>query len=131
MEERVKIEMEMLRTKYPNLEISDDGNWIHIPSYSLPNGWNLASTGVAFQIPVSYPGTPPYGIYAPVGLLFQEERPKSYTDPAPTQPPFPGTWGIFSWAPSDGQWLPKADPVAGSNLLNWVRGFTSRFREGI
>lgn len=129
MEERVQIEIGMLRTRYPDLKISQDERWICIPSYSLPVGWKLSSADVAFQIPVGYPGTPPYGIYVPIGLFFQEKRPKNYTEPAPSQPPFAGTWGIFSWQP--GQWLPKVDPISGSNLLNWVIGFADRFREGI
>ncbi len=130
MEERVKIEIEMLRTRYPDLEISQDEKWVRIPSYSLPADWKPQATDVCFQIPVGYPGAPPYGIYVPVGLLFQDKHPaNSYTEPAPAQPPFPGTWAIFSWQPV--QWFPKAEPVSGSNLLNWVIGFMERFREGI
>lgn len=131
MDERVKIEIEMLRARYPNLEISPDERWVLVPSYPLPLDWNLSSADVVFQIPIGYPGTPPYGIYVPAGLLFQENRPKNYTEPAPSQPPFAGTWGIFSWQSQDGKWYPKADPIAGSNLLNWVIGFMDRFREGI
>jgi hypothetical protein len=129
VEERVKIEIGMLRIRYPDLKISQDERWICVPSYPLSTGWNPSLTDVAFQIPVGYPGTPPYGIYVPVGLLFQEKHPNNYTEPAPSQPPFTGKWGIFSWQP--GQWLPKADPVSGSNLLNWVMGFADRFREGV
>jgi len=131
MDERVKIEIEMLRARYPDLQVSPDERWFLVPSYPLPPGWKLSSTNIAFQIPVGYPGTPPYGIYVPVGLLFQEKRPNNYTEPAPSQPPFTGRWGIFSWQPKDGKWFSKADPVAGSNLLNWVIGFTDRFREGV
>jgi len=131
VDERVKIEIEMLRARYPDLQVSPDERWVLVPSYPLPPGWKLSSTSVAFQIPVGYPGTPPYGIYVPVGLLFQEKRPNNYTEPAASQPPFAGNWGIFSWQPQDSKWFSRADPVTGSNLLNWVIGFTDRFREGI
>jgi hypothetical protein len=130
MEERIEKELALLRQRYSNLEYKEEGRWIRIPSYPLPEGWNRSSTEVAFQIPVVYPGTPPYGIYTPAGLLFNGERPNNYTEPGPTQPPFPGTWGIFSWSPADGQWRPTVDLTTGSNLLNWVMGFADRFRQG-
>jgi hypothetical protein len=129
MEDRVKIEIDMLRERYPGIEISQDERWVLLPSYPFPVGWKPSSADVAFQIPVGYPGVPPYGIYVPIGLLFQDKRPNNYTEPAPSQPPFTGKWGIFSWQPN--QWFPKADPVSGSNLLNWVIGFRDRFREGV
>lgn len=130
MEERITQELALLRTRYPELEYKEDGRWIRIPSFPLPGGWNRTSTDVSFQIPVGYPGTPPYGIYTPVGLLFNGAPPGEYREPAPTQPPFEGTWGIFSWQPDTGQWRPAANLTAGSNLLNWTVGFGDRFRQG-
>ena len=130
MQERITQELGMLRQRWPELEHKEDGHWVRIPSYPLPEGWNRASTEVVFQIPVGYPGVPPYGIYVSAGLMFAGVRLANYTEPAPTQPPFPGTWGIFSWTPADGQWRPAADITAGSNLLNWIIGFADRFREG-
>jgi hypothetical protein len=129
MEERIKKELDLLRKRYPDLEYREDGHWIRIPAYSLPAGWNRSSTDVAFQIPVGYPGTPPYGIYVPAGLMFKGNKPNNYQEPAQNQPPFEGSWGIFSWRPRD-QWRATANLVTGSNLLNWVMGFADRFREG-
>lgn len=129
MDERIKKELELLRRRNPELEYKEEGRWIRIPSYPLPKGWNRVSTDVAFQIIAGYPGAPPYGIYVPAGLLFNQGRPDNYTEPAQTQPPFPGTWGVFSWQ-VDGQWRATTDLVTGSNLLNWVMGFADRFREG-
>jgi len=128
--ERIQQELVILRSRWPDLEYRDEGQWVRIPSYTLPQGWNRSATDAAFQIPVAYPGTPPDGFYIPVGLLFGGVRPENYTEPAPTQPPFSGTWGVFSWHLGDGQWFPKADPMSGSNLLNWVIGFAERFRLG-
>jgi len=132
MEERIKEELTLIRQQFPDAEYHEEGHWVRIPSYPLPEGWNRSSTEVAFQIPVDrgYPGTPPYGIYVPVSLRFQGARPDNYTEPASNQPPFSGTWGIFSWTPADGQWRPTADLRKGSNLLNWILGFADRFREG-
>lgn len=128
MEDRIRQELEHLRTRY-KVELVEEGRWARVASYPLPAGWNRTATDVAFQIPVGYPGTPPYGIYVPSGVLFNDEPPDNYKEPAPSQPPFGGTWGLFSWQP-DGPWLATADIVSGSNLLNWVMGFAARFREG-
>lgn len=130
MLERIEAELALLRSRYPRLEYQATGQWIRIPSYTLPDGWSQKATDVAFQIPPAYPGTPPYGIHTPVGLTFNGARPDNYVEPAQTAPPFPGTWGVFSWAPADGEWRPTGDIVSGSNLTNWTQGFADRFREG-
>ena len=84
-----------------------------------------------FQIPQGYPGAQPYGFYTLSGILFQGNRPDNYNEPAPSQPPFPGSWGmLFPWSPAPGQWRPTADLSTGSNLLNWAMGFVDRFRLG-
>ena len=131
MKERIEQELTLLRRHFPNLEYQEEGQWGRILSYPLPEDWSRTATDIAFQIPLAgYPGTPPYGIYTPSGLTFRGVRPDNYTDPAPSQPPYEGTWAIFSWSPEDGQWRATADLITGSNLLNWVLGFADRFREG-
>ena len=130
MDERIQQELVLLRGRWPNLEYRPDGHWIRIHGYPLPLGWNRSETDVAFQVPVGHPGTPPYGIYTPSGLTFNDQRPDNYVEPAQVQPPFGGTWGIFSWRPDDGEWRPTADLATGSNLLNWIVGFAGRFKEG-
>lgn len=129
MHERIEAELQLLRNRFPDMEYRPDGHWFRIPSYSLPEGWNRKLTEVAFLVPVGYPGTPPYGIYAPLDLLFNGARPDNFV-PAPNPPPFVGSWGIFSWTPAEGQWRPTADLQRGSNLLNFVMSFGDRFREG-
>lgn len=130
MQERIDQELALLRKRFPALEYVKEGQWIRIPSYPLPSGWSKSQVDVAFQIPAGYPGAPPYGIYTPIGLTFNGQKPDAYTDPAPTQPPFPGTWALFSWTWVDGQWRPTTDLLTGCNLQNWVLGFAYRFKEG-
>lgn len=129
-EERVAAEVELLRRVFPNLQYQPSGHWVLLPGYEMPTGWNMTASDVAFQVSVSYPGTPPYGLYAPSGLRFKEAVPANYSDPAGTQPPFPGRWAVFSWQPDDGQWTPHAEPAKGTNLVNWALGFAQRFRQG-
>jgi len=129
MQERIDQELILLRNRWPNLEYVKEGQWIRIPSHALPEGWNPSVIDVAFTIPVQYPGTPPYGIYAPAGLTYKGQQPDNYVV-APQQPPFGGTWWIFSWQPEPSQWRPTGNIVSGSNMVNWVIGFAERFRAG-
>jgi hypothetical protein len=122
-------ELALLRQRYTDVEYRTDGQWVRVGAYALPEGWNRDTTDVAFQIPPAYPGTPPYGIYVPTGLMFNGSRPNNYNEPAGTQPPFGGSWGVFSWSHTE-QWRATADLVTGANLLNWVMSFADRFREG-
>jgi hypothetical protein len=130
MEDRIEQELTLLRTRYADLQYVEEGRWVLIPAYPLPAKWNRTETDVAFQIKKGHPGDPPYGIYVPSGLLYESAPPKNYTEPAQTKPPFAGLWGILSWAPEKGQWRATADLATGSNLLNWVMGFSDRFKEG-
>ena len=107
MEERFAAELEMLRGRYPSLEVS--GRWVRIPGYPLPPGWNRKHTDIAFEVPAAFPGSPPSGIYTPSGLRYNDNPPNNYREPAPTSPPFPGSWGVFSWA-VDSDWRATGDP---------------------
>lgn len=129
MQERIQEELALLRKSYPDLEYVSSGQWVRIPRYPLAVGWNQEHTEVVFQIPAGYPGVHPYGIYVPSGLCFKGAQPKNYTEPAQTKPPFPGSWGIFSWQLDN--WSPSSKITAGSNLWNWVRSFSARFKEGV
>ena len=131
MQDRIEEELALLRRNFPALTYVPDGRWVRLPAYPLPAGWNRPATDVAFPIGVGYPGTPPYGIYVPEGLLFKDARPNNYSEPAGTQPPFGGVWGVFSWQPEDGHWRPGATVAAGTNLFVWVRGFADRFLQGV
>ena len=127
MQDRINQELVLLCQRWTGLEYRQDEHWIRIPEYQLPTGWNLSNTDVAFQIPVGYPGTPPYGICTPEGLLFNGQQPDDCASAEPT-PPFGGDWIRFSWQPES--WQPSVEISAGSNLLNWVVGFAERFRQG-
>ena len=130
MEKRIEQELSLLRRHHANLIYVAEGRWVKLPSYSMPPGWNRATTDVVFQFPNGYPTAPPYGIYVPSGLTFKEQNPNNYSDPAGTQPPFSGSWAVFSWAPQD-PWFATGDLTTGSNMLNWVLGFKERFAEGV
>lgn len=128
-EQRLVSELALLHGHYDGVKMQS--GWFLIPHYpTLIAGWNRSDTAVAFQAQSGHPGTPPYGIYVPVGIRFKDALPKNYQEPAGNRPPFEGEWGIFSWAPEDGHWRSVAVLTAGSNLLNYALGIAHRFREG-
>lgn len=126
MDDRVGLEMAILRRQFPAARL--ENRWVLVPGYPLPAGWSAAVTDTAFYIRDGYPGISPYAIYVPTGLRFTGQKPDSFNDPSEMQPPFGGTWAMFSWEAE--QWFAKADPNAGHNLLTWVNGFAKRFQEG-
>ncbi len=130
MPPRLAKELELLLRAFPDAK-HENASWVFIPRYPLPPGWNRECTDVAFQVPAGYPATPPYGIYVATGIRFGTAMPSSYTEPAGNQPPFPGTWAIFSWAPGDGEWqVPSTEIIGRASLLSFVRSFQVRFAEG-
>ena len=126
--ERVQDELRLLRQHYPDLEFQEDGTWVLIPKYSVPPGiWNRDEVAVCFQFPLGYPGNEPYGIYvSPKIELSQGGEVLNRTDTA--EPPFEGEWVKFSW--DIPEWHATADLQSGSNMLNFVLTFYSRFEEG-
>lgn len=129
MTPRGQAELGLLRAVWPGLHHQEAGDWVLLPDYPLPDGWPQTATDVAFQIPAGLPGQPPYAFYAK-GELSHEGRPLlnySYPVGAGTVP-FPGTWGVFSWAPET--WLPAEHAADGANLVDFARSFADRFAEG-
>ena len=125
---RIQAELTLIRQIFPDVVYQEEGRWVCLPSYPLPDGWNRATTDVAFEISDGYPAVPPYGFYVLTGIRFQGSTPGNFTDPASNQPPFAGTWGLFSWSPKE--WKPTGEVRRGSNLLQWSRGFADRLKEG-
>ncbi len=127
--ERIGAEISLLQRAFPSLEHRE--SWVRLPGVPLPEGWAPNVVDVAFQISDAFPVAPPYGIFVPAGLRFNGTMPVNYTEPAGSQPPFGGVWGLFSWSVADAaDWRPTASVEHGVNLLQWARGFAQRFAEG-
>lgn len=130
MDDRIKQELKLLKKEIPNLRYREEGRWIFIPAFRLPeNIWNKSETAVCFQILPAYPGEPPDGFYIEGGIRLKDtnEKPDNYEEP--TQTPFEGTWGRFSWQQNN-SWRATSDLTSGGNLLNFVRTFKDRLSEG-
>jgi hypothetical protein len=132
--DRVTTEIEHLRRSHPQAELHEfDGSmWVRIPNFQFPEPfiWNRTSDSLLFQIPVGFPGNPPYAFYVGRGIRLAASGavPQNFEENATT--PFTGDWSKFSWQ-DDGSWRPAADIFAGSNLASFVLTIADRLREAI
>jgi hypothetical protein len=133
MTDRLAKELAILKSVFPDAEFLDkESGWFRIPRFTVQHGgWKQSEVSVCFQVPAGYPGDAPYAFWVSplLRIAGTDAAPSNnYQEPSPT--PFPGIWGKFSWS-QDAGWKPGANPVAGSNLLNFVLTFRDRFREGV
>jgi len=130
MNERIKLEMGLIKKSYPNAEwlSNNDGGWVRILSYRLPNGiWDKGRVDLCFEVKNGYPAVAPYSFYVKGGIKLKNgETPQSYTITEET--PFGGQWGKFSWHHTE-SWKPTGDLVSGSNLSNFISSFIQRLSE--
>lgn len=128
---RIGEELELLLEVFPDLIYESKGNWFLIPNdlRALAVGWAPQPFPVAFHAQPKHPGQSPYGIYVCSDAQVGGVTPQRFTANAGQIPPFPGSWGVLSWA-IDGPWVPKEPAREGANLLNFALGFEERFRTG-
>ena len=132
LEERIGLELELLRSAYGEVEYQKVGeeHWFKVSAYKLSDGWKMngvsaQAISVAFRIVTSLTA-PPYGFLIPAGMKYCEQEPG--TAEAPPTVPFEGNWRLLSWAPEE--WVPTNDIHNGSNMLAWCRSFRQRMMEG-
>ena len=124
MADRVKEELDLLRSVYPDLEYKqvDGVHWVRLQAIEIPVGWSHQRVDVAFRIPGSA-GQAPYAFLVRPCLTLQDgSAVDRYTCPVAT--PWEGEWGQFSWSPEG--WVPTTDIRTGSNMLTFVRSFDDR-----
>jgi hypothetical protein len=130
MSDRIKAEVELARTLYPALDYRDEGHWIRVPNFKLPERWSKRQTELVFQFPqTGYPQSVFYGFYVESGLRFNGATPKNFTDPSPAKLPFAGAWAFFSGNPDP--WTPAPAIEDGSNVLSWLHSVSERFQQGV
>ena len=125
---RVSRELELVRGFYPEVQYLEDGRWVRLPRYQIPEGvWAIDEVEVCFQVPDSYPGQSPYAFYVQPSLrLIDGSVPDNFEITCATA--FAGSWGKFSWIME--LWQPTTDPEQGSNLIDFIRSCGYRLREG-
>ncbi|MFL6671858.1 MAG: hypothetical protein ACJ8LG_01040 [Massilia sp.] len=128
-EARLDEELQLLLSRYPGTRRI--GQWFLLPSLPLPAvGWDSETADLVLRVQPGYPAVAPYGFFVPAGLRIQGALPDNYQEPIGESVPFPGTWGMFSWAVDDGQWRPTATAKGGANLLNFAIGISVRLQQG-
>ena len=126
MTERIIQEIALLKEKYPNLVHGQNYDWVVIPDFPLPDGYNRQITKLLFLIPNTYPHTAPDCFYVETGLrLVSGNMPSNYNEEMSV--PVGGSWGYFSWHPEI--WQPKDDIQSGDNLLSFIKVVNLRLRE--
>ena len=126
MEERMMKEIELLRARYPNLQHGENYDWVMVPDFPLPGGWNREQTKLLILIPLTYPHAAPDNFYVESGLrLSNGNTPSNYSEGAGV--PIGGAWGCFSWHPEI--WRPSPSIKDGDNLLSFIRSINIRLRE--
>ena len=130
MDERLRRDLELVRGRYPEAEFREEGQWVFLPRYRAPNdAWAHQEYAVCFQIRAGYPDMSPYGInVSPPARGGNGEMPGNYVDNPDPKPPFPGSWGRFSWEIEG--WRASPDLVSGSTLLNYVESIRKRLEQG-
>lgn len=127
MGSRIVEELELLRTRWPELEYREQGRWVLLPRYSLPETCVQEEVDIAFQIKAGHPGDAPYAFYVRKPIALKNGGGFNKTTDA-NDPPFSGDWLKFSWRPES--WQPAADVREGSNLFNWALTFRERLEQG-
>ncbi|SBS77708.1 hypothetical protein MHPYR_470042 [uncultured Mycobacterium sp.] len=125
--DRTEAELMLIRKQWPDLTYEPVGQWVLITDYSLPQPWSRRTVSIAFQIPAGPAGNPPYGFYLDGPITCAAQPPTNFSSPAPGVP-FPGNWGLFSWAPDGWPWA--EEPADGANMRSFAQSFAQRFAEG-
>jgi hypothetical protein len=126
LQERAVQEIAVLKEKYPNLEHGGNYDWVMIPDFPLPNGYNRKNTKLLFLIPLTYPHVAPDCFYVEVGLrLVNGNFPSNYNEHMNV--PVGGSWGYFSWHPEI--WRPVDDYHKADNLVSFIKAVNLRLRE--
>lgn len=127
MEDRLKEELDLLQNRWPELTYKENGRWVLLPEYPIPDTIKQDAAAVCFRVKSNYPQRAPYGFY--VRKPIELESGLSFNNVKNTnKPPFDGDWLQFSWKPAD--WRPGPTVDSGTNLVDWSHSFHKRLKQG-
>src|SRR6266496_2943277 len=101
MHDRVREEIELVKTAFRELRHGDQLDWVLIPELVLPAGrFNKTSTKVLFRIPVGYPQTGLDNFFVDADLRLKDgSNPPAFnlgSQSSTGSAPVEGNWGWFS-----------------------------------
>lgn len=94
----------------------DEGRWVLIYDFPLPQGYNRPMTHILIRLPPNYPLTPPDWFYLDRGVRRADGRPPHYFE----DDHIPQELRQKGWAGGClhiREWRPGADPLWGHSLL--------------
>jgi hypothetical protein len=118
--DRVYREALLLARQFGEVEYDEeDGQWLCVPRFPLPAGWDRRTTGLMWVLPGSYPHLPPDGFYIDrflrthrgrrIGHYFEERGAYNpYADKG---------WAWFCIHLDRGAWRPTGNVMPGDSLL--------------
>lgn len=127
MLERRKQEFDLIRTKYGDIEVGPNLEWVIINRYPLPPGWNKAETALLILIRPGYPTTPPDNFFVDNDLRLANDQVPNRA--SLNQAQLGRTWLQFSYHVEGSDWKPHADLLEGHNLLTFLLGVEKRLSE--
>ena len=123
--ERRRLEIELLRRQYQQVEHGPDIDWILFRAFPLTSGWNRESTDLLVLIPPGYPETAPDNFHVQNGLRTESGAvPGNYAE---DQEVLGESWAQFSYHAED--WSPSPDPHDGDSLLTFMVAVERRLLE--
>lgn len=115
---RRRQEIDLLRSKYGELEVGPNYDYVLFKQFKLPEGWASDYTELLVIVPSGYPITPPDNFYVPQGFrLNTGAQPSNYSE---GQNHLGRQWGAFSVHIRTETWSPSSDLLNGSNLLTFI-----------
>jgi hypothetical protein len=127
MTPRLEAELNLVRQKYGDLEVSPGREWFIINKWPLPPGWNKVSTRVLVLIPPGYPPSPPDNFYTDNDLRLANGGLPGST--SANQVKAGKQWLQFSYHVNPATWRPHSDVEKGHNLLTYLDGVGVRLLE--
>ena len=123
--ERRRLEIELLRRQYQQVEHGPDLDWILFRAFPLPPGWDRESVDLLVLIPPGYPETAPDNFHVQNGLRTESGAgPGNYSE---NQEVLGESWAQFSYH-AEG-WSPSPDPLDGDSLLTFMVAVERRLLE--
>ena len=125
--ERLAQEEPLLRQAFAHAAIDTVALVVVLTDHGLPPGWSHDRTDVLFAIPTNYPAGQPDNICARPDLTLAGGGAPGNSQGIQTHAGQP--WLQFSYHVDPGDWRPRANPAAGSNLADYLAGALTRFQE--